>query len=149
MPIAVRRYSCTALLLLALGAAACGKDTPTTPTATTTTQTAAEPTNSVDFNGTVPVTGSTFYSFSVSQYGTVNLTLTSVGGAVVPTTVTLGMGLGVPDGTDCVTSTTVNTRSGTTAQLTAIFNPGVYCAKVYDVGNLFGPASVSVTIAYP
>lgn len=79
----------------------------------------------------------------------INITLTGVGGAFVPATVMLGLGLGQPSGTDCVTSTSVNTAAGGTAQVTGTFDPAVYCAKVSDIGNLFAPASFSVSIAYP
>ena len=75
-----------------------------------------------------------------------NLTLTSVGGQFVPSTVQLGLGIGSPAGTDCTTSQTINTASGSTAQVTATEAPGVFCAKVSDIGNLFAPASFTVNI---
>lgn len=68
---------------------------------------------------------------------------------MVPTTVMVGLGLGVPSGTDCSTTSSINTAAGTTAQLTATYEAGVYCARVYDIGNLFAPASFDVTIAHP
>ena len=40
-----------------------------------------------------------------------NVTLTAVGGAFVPTTVMLAIGLEQPSGTDCVTTTIVNTAA--------------------------------------
>jgi len=43
----------------------------------------------------------------------------------------------------------VNTAPGATAQVTGNFDPAVYYAKVSDIGNLFAPASFSVSIAYP
>jgi hypothetical protein len=135
--------------LCAVLAAGCSDDTPTSPTETTTTQTAASPTITEQFDGVVPVGGSKFYSFTTSTYGTINVTLTAVGGSFVPSTVMLGVGLGQPSGTDCVTSSTVNTAAGSTAQVTGNFDPAVYCAKVSDIGNLYAPASFSVSIAYP
>jgi hypothetical protein len=135
--------------LCAVLAAGCSDDTPTSPSVTSTTQTAAAPTITEQFDGVVPVGGSTFYSFTTSTYGTINITLTGVGGTFVPATVMLGLGLGQPSGTDCVTSTSVNTAAGGTAQVTGTFDPAVYCAKVSDIGNLFAPASFSVSIAYP
>ena len=137
--------------LCVLLAAGCGKDTPTSPTTTTTTttQTAAAPTMTQEFDGVVPVGGSSFYSFTTTTYGTVNVTLTAVGGSFVPPTVMLAVGIGQPAGTDCVTTTSVNTAAGTTAQVTGTYDPAVYCAKVTDIGNLFAPASFSVSIAYP
>lgn len=148
-----RPLTCFSLALAAtLVLTACsGNETPTSPSSTssTTTATAASPTFTEEFIGTVDRDGSIFYSFSVTQYGTVNVTLTSVGGIYVPPSLQLGMGLGTPSGTDCSTSTTVTTRSGSTVQLTGTYQPGVYCVRVFDVGNLFGTASFAVTIAYP
>lgn len=142
----LRCLACLCVLL----AAGCSDDTPTSPTeTTTTTQTAASPTVTEQFDGVVPVGGSKFYSFTTSTYGTVNVTLTAVGGSFVPSTVMLGVGVGQPSGTDCVTTTSVNTAAGSTVQVTGNFDPAVYCAKVSDIGNLYAPASFSVSIAYP
>lgn len=140
------------LLLTLLTTNGCSHDSPTSPTTTTTattTVTAASPIYSEDFINTVPVGGSAFYSFSVTQYGTVNVSLTSVSGQFVPSTVTLGLGLGKPDAETCATTSSISTPSGTGPQITGAFDPGVYCVKVSDVGNLFSAARFSVTIAYP
>jgi hypothetical protein len=102
-----------------------------------------------EFDSTVAVGGSKFYSFTTTTYGTIQITLTGVSGQFVPSTVMLGVGLGQPSGTDCVTTTSVNAAAGTTPQVTGAYDAGVYCAKVSDVGNLFAPASFSATIAYP
>jgi len=139
------------LVLTLLTAIGCSGDTPTSPTSTTstTTATAASPAFSEDFIDSVPVTGSVFYSFTVTQYGTVNVSLTSVTGQYVPSTVTLGLGLGKPDAESCLTTTNISTQSGTGPQITGAYEPGVYCVKVSDVGNLFSAAKFAVTIAYP
>ena len=133
--------------------AACGGDKPTSPTTTTstdtTTTTVAQPTTTEEFSGTLPVGGFKFYSFTTSTNGTINVTLTSVSGQFVPSTVTLGLGLGQPSGTDCTATTSVNTAAGTTAQVTGTYAPGVYCARVADVGNLFAPATFTISVAYP
>lgn len=138
---------------LALVAAACNEPelvSPTAPTTTTTATTgAAAPTFTETFVGTVPVGGYSFYSFTVTVYGTVDVTLNSVQGPFVPPTVMLGLGLGTPSGEDCATMATVITASGTVIHMTQTLNPGVACVRVYDVGNLFGPATFNVTIAYP
>jgi len=89
---------------------------------------------------------SIFYSFTIDQSGTVNVTLLSVSGTYVPSTVWLGLGIGQPAGTECVTTTSINTAAGTSPQLTGTYGPGVFCAKVSDIGNLFGPALFTVTI---
>jgi hypothetical protein len=140
------------LIAACLLIASCDKtETPTsaTDTSSTTTATAASPVFSEEFAGTFDADNASFYSFSVTQYGTVNVTLTSVGGTFVPSSLQVGLGLGSPSGTDCTTSTTITTRSGSAPQLTGTYQPGVYCVRVYDVGNVFGSANFAVTIAYP
>ena len=67
------------------------------------------PTTTELFAGRVDANGSTFYSFTVVENGTVNATLAEVGGANVPSTVWLGLGLGTPSGEDCSTTPAVNT----------------------------------------
>lgn len=132
----------------ALFVGGCGDHaTTTSPSNTAPTIAAASVTET--FDGTVPVGGSAFYSFSVAENGTVNLTLASVGGHGVPTTAWLGLGLGTPSGTDCATTSTANTASGSAVHITGTYAPGVYCAKAYDIGNLAAPASVTVMIAHP
>ena len=140
------------LVLTLLTTSGCSKNSPTSPTTTTTTTTtatAATPVYSEDFNGTVPVNGSAFYSFTVTQYGTVNISLTGVSGQYVPSTVTLGLALGKPDAETCAPTTSISTPAGAGPQITGAYDPGVYCVKVSDVGNLFSAANVAVTIAYP
>jgi hypothetical protein len=130
-------------------AAGCSDDTPTSPSDTPTTPTPAAPTVTEQFDGVVPVGGAKFYSFTTTTYGTINLTLTGVGGSFVPATVMLGVGLGQPSGTDCVATTTINTAASSTVQVTGNYDPAVYCAKVSDIGNLFAPATFTMAIAYP
>jgi hypothetical protein len=138
------------LALTLLTTSGCSGDTPTSPTTTdTTTTTAASPIYSEEFIDTVGLTGSAFYSFTVTQYGTVNVSLTSVSGQFVPSTVTMGLGLGAPSAESCATTTSISTQPGAGPQITGAYNPGVYCVKVSDVGNLFSPARFAVTIAYP
>jgi hypothetical protein len=128
---------------------ACGKDdSPTSPT-TTDTSTVASPTITEEFVGVLPVGGARFYSFTVVENGTVNVTLTSVGGTSVPSTMWLGLGIGTPDAEECSTATSVNTQSGSSAQVTGTYAPGIHCVRVADIGNLVAPASFAVTIAHP
>ena len=149
--IPVRSLGLLAFMACAIFISACSKS-PTSPTSTTTTTiptTIATPTTTEQFTGVLPVNGSKFYSFSVTQYGTVNVTLTDVNGQYVPTTVTLGLGFGRPDGEDCAMTTNLTTKSASTAQITGTYDVGVYCVRVYDVGNLFAPANFNVQIDYP
>ena len=86
---------------------------------------------------------------SVGAYGTVNVTLDRVGGSGVPTTVWMGVGLGVPDGTDCGTTTSLSTQAGTGPHISTTLDAGTYCARIYDIGNLAAPAPFAITIAHP
>ena len=140
------------LVALALACAGCADKTTSpssTSTTTTTTTTVASPTATELFAGRIPVGGSTFYSFNVVENGTVNVTLADVGGANVPSTIWLGLGLGTPSGEDCATSSTVNTAATGAVQLTGTYAPGVYCVRVWDIGNLVAVAAFNVTIAHP
>jgi hypothetical protein len=94
------------------------------------------------------VGGSAFYSFNIAVNGTVNVTLTAVGGQGVPATVQLGLGIGTPAGIDCSVTSSVTAGAAAAPQLTGTFGPGLFCVRVYDVGNLPAPAAFSVTIAH-
>ena len=147
-----RRWSITIALPLALMGAGCDKKaSPTAPTSTDTTTTAAVAAPSIVevFNGRITAGGAAFYSFTVNANGTVNVTLAVVAGTNVPSTIWLGLGFGTPSAEDCSTSTTVNTQTGSAAQLTGTYAPGTYCVRVFDIGNLAAPVAFSVAIAHP
>jgi len=130
---------------LALLVTACGNksNSPTTPT-----RSPAAPTTSERYVATIGVGGSTFYSFSVAPLCTVKVTLTAVSGFDDPT-VAIGLGLGVPAAFGCTPSTTATASAGSAPQITNVYEIGVYCLRVYDVGNLNGPLTFDVTIAHP
>ena len=141
-------------MLGALGLfAACSHNSTTEPSLTSTsstTTTVAAPTVTESFTGTLPVGGFRFYSFNIAANGTVNVTLKSITGTGVPSTVQVGLGIGQPSGADCATTVTVTAGSQFAApQQTGVFGPGVFCVRVFDVGNLFAPAAFSITIAHP
>lgn len=135
--------------VLAVGCGA--SDSPTSPTDTgPTTETAAEPTVAEQFNGTIGVNGSGFYSFEVGAYGTVTLTLLNVGGVTgVPESVWVGVGLGVPDGTDCSTTTSTSAQAGAGPHVSSVLDAGTYCARIYDIGNLAAPTPFAIRIDHP
>jgi len=145
-------FSCLVLLALVTNVG-CSGDTPTSPTdtttTTTTTTTVATPAYTEEWIDTLAIGGERFYSFAVTQYGTVNVSLTSVSGQYVPSTVILGMGLGTPAAETCSATSTISTPAGSGPQLTGTYNPGVYCVIVRDLGNLFSAARFSITVAYP
>jgi hypothetical protein len=45
-------------------------------------------------------------------------------------------------------TTSTVTAAGASPQLTGTFGPGLFCVRVYDVGNLSAPAAFRVTIAH-
>jgi hypothetical protein len=47
-----------------------------------------------------------------------------------------------------VTNSTSSAVAGSTAQLTATENPGTYCVKVSDTGNLTTTSTVTVAVAH-
>ena len=124
---------------------ACSHNSTTEPSLTSTTPTTpiASPTVSEVFTSTLPVGGFKFYTFNIAANGTVNVTLNSVSGAGVPATVQLGLGIGQPAGTDCAATSTATAASGSAPQVTGTFGPGLFCVRVFDVGNLFDPANFS------
>lgn len=123
-------------------AAACSKDSAsiTSPSSTTGDRLTEV------FTGTVPVQGSRFYSFTVSNAGIVELTLVSLSldGRGSTLTTAMGLGSGTPNGTDCDLTNSVNTAPGLTIQLRTAMAAGTHCVKVFDIGNLTTPVNFAV-----
>ena len=138
------RFRFAAWTGLALLVAGCGSTTAPTPP-----RTPAAPTTTESFIGSLGIGSSRFYSYSVAQYGTVNVTLNSVEDANGPSAVALGVGVGTPAGTGCANVSMVTAGSGPTVLLTAPYEAGIYCVRVFDVGNLTAAATFNVSIAHP
>jgi hypothetical protein len=142
------RAIAVSLLIASALIAGCGKSASTTsPTTTTTSDSVTE-----TFTGTLPVGGSAFYSFSIASAGTVTATLTSIAGDGVPSSVMVNLGIGTLSGFNCSASST-SVQMGGTAQVPANVSsaeqPGVFCVVISDIGNLFAPATFTVTIDHP
>ena len=101
---------------LAVALAGCG-NAPATPTSASTTS----PVNSATrlFSGTLEARDTQFYSFTLAQDSGVFVTLASVTSTDSrdATAVNLGIGLGVPRGTECVVSARAVVASALTPQL--------------------------------
>ena len=97
------------------------------------------------FNGTVGSTGFDSHSFTVNNSGDVDATLT----ALQPqTTITVGFGIGQPTSTGCsLASYSESARVGSV--LSGTISPGTHCVTVYDVGNIQGSDSYTVTVSHP
>jgi hypothetical protein len=120
----------------ALTLAACGGSSTTTatnPNAPTTTDT---------FTGTLAAGGVDLQSFTVSQAGTVTVTLATV---APQSTITVGLGLGQPSGTTCTLFSTDETaRMGSVE--TGTVDVGSYCVEIYDLGNVQTSDTFTITI---
>lgn len=138
---------------LAVAVSACGKDS-TTPTSASdtsvTTVLAAAASTGRLFTGTLAAGDSQFYSFSLTQDVGVLVTLASVTGTDTRDAVTtpLGVGLGVPRGTECVMGSRAVTAAALTPQLREYSKQGVHCVGVYDPGGLKAPVRFAVRIGY-
>lgn len=125
---------------------ACGKDTPST---TSPTPNVAAPSVFVNWEGTLAVGATRFYSFPVSQTGTVNLTLTSLTDPTGDLTTPVQVSIGFPAGTSCTATSSATTVAGTEVHVSNTYDAGTLCARISDVGNLVGPATFRLLIAYP
>jgi hypothetical protein len=138
-----------AVAALAVMASACGggdsTSSTTAPTVTTGPLTAL-------FEGKLAVGGSAFYSFTVSTTGNANVMLASVTTTTSPgseSNVVLGLALGTPLGTDCTIISSLPASAALQSPLVNNLTPGIYCVRVYDIGNLKVPVNFAIRIVYP
>jgi len=103
-------------------------------------------TNSETFGSSVGVQGSSRYTFTTTQSGTVSLTLSALSSNVA-----VGLGIGTPSGTTACTLTSSNSSAlvSTTPQITVTEPAGSYCVSVYDVGNLTTVTTFTVLVVHP
>jgi hypothetical protein len=108
----------------------------------------APATNTDTFTGSVDVGNEDFHNFSVTKTGNVTVTLTQAG---PPATITVGLGVGIPDGSGCpvAPNATVTAFGSTTPQLAGTLAAGTYCVDVFDVGNQSAPITYSLTVLHP
>jgi hypothetical protein len=102
-----------------------------------------------NFTGTLPLKGSAFYSFSVTERGLTYLSLISLKEAGVPSSVKVTIGLGTPRGTTCSSSNILAVTGDGSLQLTGTTDRGVHCAIILDTGNLTSDAAFSINIVHP
>lgn len=134
-------------LALTLAAAMCVACNPfdLSPSDSTNSNTNGGPTLET-FSGSLSQGGSLTFTYTVTAAGTVGVSLTAVTPA---TTSALGLGMGSSSGGTCtVTSSTSAAIAGSAVLLSATENPGTYCVKVSDLGNLATTSSVTVTVAH-
>jgi len=137
-----------AAVVLALALSACG-GSDSAPSSTEPIVTVG-PTTQL-FEGQLDVGGSAFYSFTVTTAGNANIMLASVTTSTAPgasSTVVLGLALGTPLGTDCAITNSLQASAGLTSQLVNNLTPGIYCARVYDIGNLRSKVNFAIRIVH-
>jgi hypothetical protein len=137
------------VLCLAAATAACGDDPAPTPTGPAVPDSLVSTTSRL-FTGTLAARESWFYSFTVPQDSGVFITLASVTGtdAREPAATPLRIGLGVPRGTGCATSTTTVAPAGLVPQIQQYTTQGVRCVSVEDPGTLAAPVRFAIRIGY-
>jgi hypothetical protein len=129
---------------LALAGAACSNS----DSSTADTAPSAPTAGTVTFSGTMAPGGTAIRQFDASASGTVSVTLTTTD----PASTLVGLGIGIPGANigACDMTKTIQTRAGSTAQLTAAVDAGSFCAGAFDVGTV-GSAGVvlTFTVAHP
>ena len=109
------------------------------------------PTKTETFAGTVAVGGSSSHPFVTSNYGEINITLTTAGS---PDDIVMGVGLGAPTSVADPTCRLYQngfrlTAAGSTPQVVGSVPAGAYCVQVFDAGNQPGSVTYSVTVVHP
>jgi hypothetical protein len=132
-----------ALVVVTLATAACGNGSQNVTAPSTSSTNTFE-----TFSGSVGPQGSSFYSFTVTTAGTVSVSLSSLMANTIgpASTAVVRVGLGVPLGTGCNVTSSVDTAAGLTTQLTVPVNPDVYCVNIADIGNLTDSMNFTIRI---
>jgi hypothetical protein len=81
----------------------------------------------------------------VAGSGEFDLTLS---GLTPQTTITVGLGIGQPANGTCGLLTSIeNAKVGSLVSLSAV--AGSYCVVIYDIGNVQGSDTVTLTVVHP
>ena len=120
-------------------------------TITSPTLNPADPSTAETFTGTLRPGSAVFYSFTVATYGTVNITLDEVTGVQVAEDVPFEfeIGPGVPRGTGCSPNSVLVVAPGEGPHSSGVFEAGIWCVRLRELGNLPAPARFRITIAHP
>lgn len=139
--------------LAATTGAACGRSESASPAASITSPSVnpAEPATTETFTGILRPNASAFYSFTVASYGTANITLDEVTGVPVADDVPFEfeIGPGVPRGTGCSPSSVIVVAPGEGPHSSGVYEAGILCVRLRELGNLPAPARFRITIAHP
>ena len=102
------------------------------------------------FSGRLEVGATRFYSFTMSEGGTMNATLASITSASTgaPVSESLAIGFGTPRGTGCDAAPRVEATAALVPQLTRAVVPGVYCLEVSDTAGLAAAVNFAIRFVY-
>ena len=127
------------MVMLAAAAAACSEGTTTTPTPIT------PPVLTDTYSGTLNTNGAASYTFTTSQSGDVQATLT----ALAPNSALLvGLSLGTWNGTSCQIVLANDKATQFSRIVGTASSAGSFCVRIYDVGNVIDPATYEIQVAH-
>jgi hypothetical protein len=132
----LRHSALTTLAALALLAAGCGSSTTTSNSPATITDT---------FSGTIVAGGFDSNVFTVNAGGTVTISLVTL---APQSTITMGIGVGTL-GTNCSLFSQNETFHAASTPFSGDLTAGVYCYVLYDVGNVVGADTYTLTVLHP
>ena len=103
------------------------------------------------FEGKLEVGGFAFYSFTVQDTGDADVMLASVTTSTAPgssSNVVLGLAIGKPLGEDCSITSSMPASAALQSPLVNSRTPGIYCVRVYDIGNLRSSVNFAIRIVH-
>jgi hypothetical protein len=128
------------VVVLALGAAACGNDTPTTPTTTT-------PATVTDtFAGTLTANGAASFPFTTAASGVITATLSTL---TPDTTLVVGLALGTWNGNACQIVLTKDQATQFSYIQGQASQANTFCVRIFDVGNVTATESYELQVNHP
>jgi hypothetical protein len=141
MPLTRLHAGVLVLSLLALPAAGCGDDEPTTPTEPTPTR----PTITQEFSGTLTVNGGRTHEFATTGSGQITVTLTEL---APNSQAEIGVSLGTWNGATCQIVIARDRATQSAVVVGAAGGAGSYCVRVYDAGELTATTDYRVTVVH-
>jgi hypothetical protein len=102
------------------------------------------------FQGTLPVGGMKFYSFTVSTAGTIQAMLASLtNGNAAVAGARVEFSVGIPAGTGCRPLTTATVGAALVPQLVTNLGTGIYCVSITDTGSLRTDTGFAIRVLHP
>jgi hypothetical protein len=96
------------------------------------------------FSSTVGPRGSATHQLAIFYNGATTLTLVSAGASV-----TVGVSYGAWDGQACRLFATLTATASQNPLIATVVDPGSYCIRVYDVGQLTAPILFTLDTLHP